>query len=117
MGILAVLKWTERLGARRDCTKDGLVLVFLSTLVGTVGSLKKPCSLFASVKRESLSRNTESRLVIGQSATAHLNELKFVCVFVFFRERAGTPNHRVAFLRGCPARALFPHRFRFRSGL
>ena len=51
----------------------GLVLVFLSTLVGTVGSLEKPCSPFASVQRESLSRSPESRFVIGPSATAHLN--------------------------------------------
>ena len=85
--IPAVPKWPEPAGERRCCTKDGLVLVFLSTLVGTVGSLEKPCSLFASVKRESLSRSTETRLVIGQSATAHLNELKFIWLFVFFRER------------------------------
>ena len=64
-----------------------MVLVFLNILVGTVGSLEKPCSPFASVQRESLSRSTETRLVIGQSATAHLNELEFVFVFVFFRER------------------------------
>ena len=51
----------------------GLVLVCLSTLVGTVGSLEKPCSPFASVQRESLSRSPESRFVIGPSATAHLN--------------------------------------------
>jgi len=41
--ISAVPKWPEPAGERRGCTKDGLVLVFLSTLVGTVGSLEKPC--------------------------------------------------------------------------
>ena len=29
----------------------------------------------------------EIHLVIGRSATAHLNGLKFICVFVFYRER------------------------------
>ena len=41
--ISAVPKWPEPAGERRGCTKDGLVLVFLSTLVETVGSLEKPC--------------------------------------------------------------------------
>ena len=63
------------------------MLVFLSTLVGTVGSIENPWER-ASVQRESLSRSTETRLVIGPSATAHLNGLKFVSVFVFVRERA-----------------------------
>ena len=37
-----VLKWPERLGERRGFPKVGLVLVFLSTHVGTVGSLERP---------------------------------------------------------------------------
>ena len=46
-----ILEWPERLGERRGFPKVGLVLVFLSTHVGTVGSLEKPCSLLASVQR------------------------------------------------------------------
>ena len=71
--ILGALKWPERLGERRGFPKVGLVLVFLSTHVGTVGSLEKPCSLLASVQRESLSRSPEIESDTAPSATAHLN--------------------------------------------
>ena len=40
---LGVLEWPERLGERRGFPKVGLVWVFLSTHVGTVGSLERPC--------------------------------------------------------------------------
>ena len=39
---LGVLEWPEPVGERRGFPKVGLVWVFLSTHVGTVGSLEKP---------------------------------------------------------------------------
>ena len=41
---LGVLEWPEPVGERRGFPKVGLVLVFKSTLVGTVGSSEKPCA-------------------------------------------------------------------------
>ena len=40
--ILGALKWPEPVGERRGFPKVGLVFVFLSTHVGTVGSLERP---------------------------------------------------------------------------
>ena len=53
------LRKTSREAPKLTFGVRGLVLVFLSTLVGTVGSLEKPCSPFASVQRESLSQLTK----------------------------------------------------------
>ena len=75
MVFLAVLKWTERLGARRECTKDGWPTLLKSIHNRTVGSLEKACSCSV-VHSEALSQLHESRLVIHQVMGADVTVLK-----------------------------------------
>ena len=89
MGILAVLKWTERLGARRECTKDGWPTLLKSIHNRIVGSLEKACSCSV-VHSEALSQLRESRLVIHQVMRADVTELKFIWLFCGYRESRGS---------------------------
>ena len=71
MVFLAVLKWTERLGARRECTKDGWPTLLKSIHNRTVGFLEHfvdpplfgplRSSLTTTRKRLGYSANHESR--------------------------------------------------------
>ena len=84
--FLAVLKWTERLGARRECTKDGWPTLLKNIHNRTVDSLDKACSRSV-VHSEALSQLPESRLVIHQVMRADVTELKFIWLFCGYRER------------------------------
>ena len=84
--FLAVLKWTERLGARREYTKDGWHTLFLSIHKGTVDSLEQACSR-SLVHSEALSQLPERGLVIRQITRADVTVLKFIWAFCGYRER------------------------------
>ena len=94
MVILAVLKWTERLGARRECTKDGWPTLLKSIHNRTVGFLEKACSRSV-VHSEALSQLPESRLVIHQVMRADVTELKFIWLFCGYRERRQVAVRRI----------------------
>jgi len=81
--FLTVLKWTERLGARRECTKDGWPTLLKSIHDRTVDSLDKACSCSV-VHSEALSQLPESRLVIHQVMRADVTELKFIWLFACY---------------------------------
>ena len=86
MVFLAVLKWTERLGARRECTKDGWPTLLKSIHNRTVDSLDKACSR-SLVHSEALSQLPERGLVIRQITRADVTVLKFIWAFCGYRER------------------------------
>ena len=80
MVFLAILKWTERLGAPRECTKDGWPTLLKSIHNRTVDSLDKACSR-SLVHSEALSQLPERGLVIRQITRADVTVLKFIWLF------------------------------------